>query len=69
MIDRTRPKLQGRPRGSVTTGTLTNPARTTFAVRTHSVTLERLEKCRWRVSVDGRLLASFCSESRARAAG
>jgi hypothetical protein len=40
-----------------------------FAVRTHSVTLECLEKHRWRVSVDGRLLASFCSESRARAAG
>jgi hypothetical protein len=44
-------------------------ARTTFAVRTHSVTLECLEKRRWRVSIDGRLLASFCSESRARAAG
>ncbi len=49
--------------------TSSHPARTTFSVRTHSVTLERLEKCRWRVSVDGRLLASFCSESRARAAG
>jgi hypothetical protein len=48
---------------------LSDPARTTFAVRTHSVTLECLEKHRWRVSVDGRLLASFCSESRARAAG
>ncbi len=48
---------------------LTRPTRTTFAVRTHSVTLEFLEKHRWRVSVDGRLLASFCSESRARAAG
>jgi hypothetical protein len=48
---------------------LTRPAVTTFAVRTHSVTLECLERSRWRVSVDGRLLASFCSESRARAAG
>jgi hypothetical protein len=44
-------------------------SRTSFAVRTHQVTLERLEKHRWRVSVDGHLLASFCSESRARAAG
>jgi hypothetical protein len=46
-----------------------SPSRTSFAVRTHLVTLERLEKHRWRVSVDGRLVASFCSESRARAAG
>jgi hypothetical protein len=45
------------------------PSRTTFSVRTHVVTLERLEKLRWRVSVDGRVVASFCSESRARAAG
>jgi len=44
-------------------------ARTTFPVRTHVVTVECLEKHRWRVSVDGRLLASFCSESRARTAG
>ena len=42
---------------------------TTFAVRTHTVTIERLEKLRWQVSVDGRRFASFCSESRARAAG
>ena len=41
----------------------------TFAVRTHTVTIERLEKLRWQVSVDGRKFASFCSESRARAAG
>jgi hypothetical protein len=40
-----------------------------FAVRTHTVTIERLEKLRWQVSVDGRRFASFCSESRARAAG
>jgi len=41
----------------------------TFAVRTHTVTIERLEKLRWVVIVDGRRFASFCSESRARAAG
>ncbi len=40
-----------------------------FAVRTHTVTIERLEKLRWQVIVDGRRFASFCSESRARAAG
>jgi hypothetical protein len=45
------------------------PSRTTFPVRTHVITLECLERLRWRVSVDGRLLATFCSESRARAAG
>lgn len=44
-------------------------AQTTFAVRTHSVYIERVDAHRWRVSVDGRLLASFCSESRARNAG
>jgi hypothetical protein len=44
-------------------------AHTTFAVRTHSVTVECLEKRRWRVTVDGRLLATFCSENRARVAG
>jgi hypothetical protein len=43
--------------------------RATFAVRTHTVTIERLEKLRWSVIVDGRRFASFCSESRARAAG
>lgn len=45
------------------------PARTSFAVRAHVVTIECLERHRWRVSVDGRSLASFCSESRARSAG
>jgi hypothetical protein len=43
--------------------------REAFPVRTHIVTVECLEKHRWRVSVDGRLLASFCTESRARTAG
>ncbi|ACG72027.1 hypothetical protein AnaeK_0791 [Anaeromyxobacter sp. K] len=38
-------------------------------VRTHVVGIERLEPLRWRVSVDGRRLFTFCSESRARSAG
>jgi hypothetical protein len=45
------------------------PPRTTFSVRTHVVAIERVDAHRWRVSVDGRTLASFCSESRARTAG
>ncbi len=46
-----------------------NPPRATFAVRTHTVGIEQLEKNRFVVTVDGRRFASFCSESRARAAG
>lgn len=38
-------------------------------VRTHVVGIERLERLRWRVSVDGRRLFTFCSEARARDAG
>ena len=38
-------------------------------VRTHVVGIERLEKLRWRVTVDGRPLFTFCSEARARDAG
>jgi hypothetical protein len=38
-------------------------------VRTHVVGIERLERQRWRVSVDGRRLFTFCSEARARDAG
>ena len=38
-------------------------------VRTHVVGIERLETHRWRVSVDGRRLFTFCSEARARDAG
>ena len=38
-------------------------------VRTHVVGIERLERTRWRVSVDGRRLFVFCSEARARNAG
>jgi hypothetical protein len=33
------------------------------------VCIERVDTHRWDVSVDGRKLASFCSESRARNAG
>ncbi|HEY6106638.1 MAG TPA: hypothetical protein VIV59_11680 [Anaeromyxobacteraceae bacterium] len=33
------------------------------------MTIERLEKLRWIVTVDGHRFATFCSESRARAAG
>ncbi len=43
--------------------------RTTFEVRAHQVCIERVDSHRWDVSVDGRKLASFCSESRARNAG
>ncbi|HEY6003759.1 MAG TPA: hypothetical protein VIV57_12850 [Anaeromyxobacter sp.] len=45
------------------------PQRTTFEVRTHLVSIEQVDVRRWRVSVDGRMLANFCSESRARTAG
>ncbi len=38
-------------------------------VRTHVVGIERLDRFRWRVSVDGRRLFTFCSETRARNAG
>jgi hypothetical protein len=41
----------------------------TFAVRGHVVGIERLEKQRWRVRIDGQAFASFYSEARARAAG
>jgi hypothetical protein len=38
-------------------------------VRSHVVRIERLEKLRWRVTVDGRRFLTFCSETRARDAG
>jgi hypothetical protein len=38
-------------------------------VKGHVVGIERLEPLRWRVSVDGRRLFTFCSEARARQAG
>ncbi len=46
-----------------------NPRRNTFEVHEHQVCVERVDAHRWDVSVDGRKLASFCSESRARTAG
>jgi hypothetical protein len=42
---------------------------TTVKVGRHEVSIERLEQLRWRVSVDGRRFATFCTEGRARAAG
>jgi hypothetical protein len=44
-------------------------AYTELKIRSHVVGIERLEKLRWRVSVDGRRLFTFCSEARAREAG
>lgn len=38
-------------------------------VKGHVVGVERLEPQRWRVTIDGRRLFTFCSESRARQAG
>jgi hypothetical protein len=46
-----------------------SPTQSTFDVRTHRVCIERVDSHRWRVTVDGRVLASFCTESRARNAG
>jgi hypothetical protein len=42
---------------------------TEIKVRTHVIGIERLERLRWRVIVDGRRLFTFCSEARARDAG
>lgn len=42
---------------------------TEMRVRTHVVGIERIERLRWRVSVDGKRLFTFCSEARARDAG
>jgi len=41
----------------------------TVSVGRHTVFIERIEPLRWRVSVDGQRFATFCTESRARAAG
>lgn len=46
-----------------------SPTNTTVAIGRHTVGIERLERLRWRVTVDGRRFATFCNESRARAAG
>jgi hypothetical protein len=45
------------------------PPHASFVVGAHVVGIEQLEKHRYAVTVDGRRFASFCSESRARAAG
>jgi hypothetical protein len=45
------------------------PPTATVTIGKHVIVIERLERLRWRVSVDGRRFAVFCSESRARAAG
>jgi hypothetical protein len=45
------------------------PNYTEMKVRSHVVGIERLERLRWRVTVDGRRLFTFCSETRARDAG
>jgi hypothetical protein len=45
------------------------PTCTEMRVRSHVIAIERLERLRWRVSVDGKRLFTFCSESRARDAG
>jgi hypothetical protein len=42
---------------------------TEMKVGSHVVGIERLERLRWRVTVDGRRLFTFCSEARARDAG
>jgi hypothetical protein len=41
----------------------------TVSIGRHKVFIEKLEPLRWRVWVDGRRLATFCTEGRARAAG
>jgi len=50
---------------------VSRPARThvTFNVKTHLVELVRLDGKQWRVVIDGKNYATFCSESRARVAG
>ncbi len=48
---------------------MSHPATTAVAIGKHTVLIERLERLRWRVTVDGQKFATFCSESRARAAG
>ncbi|BDG02965.1 hypothetical protein [Anaeromyxobacter oryzae] len=46
-----------------------NPPRASFSVGAHTVGIEQTDKQRYVVTVDGHRFASFCSESRARAAG
>lgn len=49
--------------------TATPNAIVAFQVGAYLIQLERLDKQMWRVTIDGRRYATFCSESRARAAG
>jgi len=49
--------------------TVTTNAVVAFQVGSYLIQLERLDKQLWRVTIDGRRYATFCSESRARAAG
>ncbi len=44
-----------------------NPA-WTLVVGKHEVVIERIDKQLWKVTIDGRRYATFCTESRARAA-
>jgi hypothetical protein len=46
-----------------------SPSYSEMKVRSHVVGIERLEKLRWRVIVDGHRFLTFCSEARARDAG
>ncbi len=41
----------------------------TWSVRGHLIAMEQVDTHRWRITVDGSRLASFCTKSRARAAG
>ena len=45
------------------------PDKAVVVIGRHTVVIEKVEPLRWRVTVDGRRFATFCSESRARAAG
>jgi hypothetical protein len=59
----------GAVQGTAPAGAAVNATLTTVLVRGHAVAVERVDTHRWRVTVDGRTFASFCSVSRARAAG
>jgi len=61
----TRARARRRRYASITM----NPPTATVTIGKHVIVIEKLERLRWRVSVDGRRFAVFCSESRARAAG
>lgn len=48
---------------------MSTSAHVSFSFHAHVVGIEQIEKNRYRVTVDGRRLASFCTATRARAAG